>query len=182
MKWYKIIMLATTLTLISCNPNQTGNKQSAENEVLLTPTNKIAYSNRRENLKLSVTDTIRKSISYFFSNPRLKDSLVLTIEPGMVKNSKAKLEIITAGNNVIYTQNFEAFYFIKWIYEPDSIPTTGGQDAYERYLENYWRSITPEQYEAYFRKSVEHFFDDIYPIEENKHNNIKVLEKNISDE
>ncbi len=175
------ISLVILTTFLSCNSNKTKDNQSnTVNDSLKTVTDKVAYD-RTENLNLSVADTIKKSASYFFSNPQSKDLFLLTIEPGMVKNSKSSLQIITADNQVVYSQIFDTYYFIKWIYDPDTIPTTGGQEAYEKYMENYWKSITPKQYETHFKKSVDSFFDAIYPMVKNRYADLKNWEEDIND-
>ena len=109
------------------------------------------------------------------------DLFILKIYPGMVKNSKAELTIVTAEGRSIYTQNFDAFYFIRGIYEPHTIPTNGGQDSHEAYMERYWRSITPGQYEAYFNRSIDSFFISIYPIPYSRHQDLSTWEEDISD-
>ncbi|HEX8514560.1 MAG TPA: hypothetical protein VF868_00065 [Bacteroidia bacterium] len=175
------ILLAILTTILSCNSNKTENNQGdTANDSSQTAIDKDNYD-RTENLKLSITDTIKKSTSYSFSNQQSKDLFLLTIEPGMVKNSKSALQIITADNKIIYTQTFDTYYFIKWIYEPDTIPTTGGQEAYEKYMENYWKSITPKQYETHFKKSVDSFFDAVYPMKKKKFENLKAWEEDITD-
>lgn len=187
------IFLVFLTSLLACNSNKKENKyngslqHTSENKLnnsdkkdsLQDTSEKVVYADRRENLKLSVADTIKISNSYFFSNPNSEDKFQLTISPGLVKNSKAEFQIITPENKIIYTQSFDAFYFIRGIYEPDTIPS-GGQEVYEKYMDKYWRSLTPEQFEAYFKKSVDTFFDVISPIED-KNEEIKEWEENISD-
>lgn len=181
MKIVKPFLILTLLTIIlSCNSNKTENKQSDSTDSLQTTTHKVDYD-RTENLKLSVPDTIKKSVSYFFSNPKSKDLFLLTIEPGMVKNSKSSLQIITADNQVVYSQIFDTYYFVKWIYDPDTIPTTGGQEEYEKYMENYAKSITPKQYETHFKKSVDSFFEAVYPIVKDKYADLKNWDEDIND-
>jgi hypothetical protein len=172
-----IIIAILTTTFFSCNSNKT---ESGENNIThdtIESQSAQADYDRTENLKLSIADTIKKSVSFFFSSTQSKDLFLLTIDPGLIKNSKAKLQIITAENKVIYTQTFNAFYFVRYIYEPDMIPATGGQE----YLEKYWKSITPKQYEAFFKKSVNNFFDVISPIVKDKYEYIKGWEEDISD-
>jgi hypothetical protein len=177
----KIITLAILTIFLSCNSNKTEkNHSDIAKDSLQTTTDKVPYD-RTENLKLSIADTIKKSASYFFSNSQTKDLFLLTIEPGMVKNSKSSLQIITADNQVVYSQIFDTYYFVKWIYDPDTIPTTGGQEEYEKYMENYAKSITPKQYETYFKKSINSFFDAIYPITKDKYSDLKNWEEEIND-
>lgn len=181
MKVKTVTALAILTTFLSCNSNMT-EKDPADisADPLQTLTDKIDYD-RTENLTLTVPDTIKKSVSYFFSGSQSKDLFLLTIHPGLVKNSKSSFQIITNNNQVIYSQTFDTYYFIKWIYEPDTIPTSGGQEAYEKYMENYWKSITPNQYENHFKKSVESFFDAINPIDKSKYWDLKNWEEEIND-
>jgi len=174
MKLYRLCLGLLIITIVfSCNENNTDRKQTSSAKDSLPGTlNKVVYDDRRESLQLSTTDTIMKFTSDFFSNAQTKDLFLLKIAPGMVKNSKAELQIVTTEGKVIYSQTFDAFYFIRGIYEPDTIPTTGGQSVYENYMENYWKAITPKQYEEYFKKSVDSFFNNIYPIDSNKRENL----------
>ena len=167
-----IIGLTILTTFLSCNSKTEKTHINGTNDSLQTTTDKVAYD-RTENLILSVPDTIKKSASYFFSNSQTKDLFLLTIEPGMVKNSKSSLQIITADNEVIYSQIFDTYYFVKWIYDPDTIPTTGGQEEFEKYMENYARSITAKQYENYFKKSVDSFFDALSFLNKDKFEELK---------
>ena len=167
MKVYKLFSaLVIVVVFFSCNGSRKdGNQQSSIRDTIHAAPNKEVYDDNRESLKLSVADTIKRSASYFFSNRETKDQFVLKIAPGMVKSSKAELQIVTADGKVIYSQAFDAFFFVRGIYEPDTIPTTGGQSDYEAYMERYWKSITQQQFEVYFKRSVDSFFTNIYPIE-----------------
>jgi len=174
--------LTIMTTLLSCNSKTEKNHSVETNDSLQTPTDKFTYD-RTENLILSIPDTIRKTASYNFSNSQTKDLFLLTIEPGMVKNSKSSLQIFTTDNKVIYSQTFDTYYFIKWIYDPDTVPTTGGQEAYERYMENYWKSITPQQYENYFKNSVDNFFkESLSFLDKNKFEELKGFGGTINDD
>jgi hypothetical protein len=75
---------------------------------------------------------------------------------------------------VIYSQAFDTYYFVKWIYDPDTVPTTGGQEEFEKYMENYAKSITAKQYETYFKKNVDSFFEESLSFLDN--NKFKELE------
>jgi hypothetical protein len=175
------IFLIILTSLFACNSNKKENKLNIKSNDTLQPTShKVVYEDKRENLKLLIADTIKKSNSYFFSNPNSKDIFQLIINPGLVKNSKAELQIITVDNKIIYTQSFDAFYFIREIYEPDTIPP-GGQEVYEKYLEKHWKSLTPKQFETYFKKNVDNFFDVISFIEDDKNEEIKGWEEDITD-
>ncbi|MGB4400102.1 MAG: hypothetical protein WBJ10_12095 [Daejeonella sp.] len=175
-----IITLAILTACLSCNSTTKQKSDIKTNDSLQPTTSKIAYD-RTENLLISIPDKIKKSAAFYFSNSQTKDLFLLTIEPGMVRNSKSFLQIITTDNKVIYTQSFDTYYFIKSVYEPDTIPATGGQDAYDRYIENYWKSITPKQYELEFKKNVDSFFEAIYPIPKSEYANLKNWDENITD-
>lgn len=198
------IVLIIIATLVSCNSNTTDSNESSmstnalqktaykvdseqienkENnnvsDTLQDSTDEVVYDDRRNNLELTLTDTIKTHKLYFFSNPEVKDSFLLIVEPGMIKNSKAELRIITADHREIYNQCFDSFYFMRGIYEPDTIPIGGGQDAYKKYKENYWKSLTLKQYETYLKNSIESFYENIYPIGEDKYEVIKAWEEDI---
>lgn len=176
-----IVITSLITILLSCNLNPSGLKQPALTDSLHTNTAEVSYD-RTENLTLVNTDTIKKTAYFFFSNQQTKDLFLLTIEPGLVKNSKSSLQILTTSNKVVYKQTFDTDYFIKLIYEPDSIPTTGGQEEYDKYMEHYWKSITPKQYEACFNKSVNSFFNAIYPIAKDKYADLKNWGVEINDQ
>lgn len=166
-----LIVFTILITILSCNSNNTESKQGKSGDTLQTISN--SSYDRTDNLKLSISDTIKKSQTYFFSNNEEKDLFLLTIDPGKVKDSKAKLQIITADNKVIYSQSFDTYYFIKWIYDPDTVPTTGGQEEYNKFIENYCKSITPKQYETYFWKNVNTFFEAVVSMDKNKYKDLK---------
>ena len=81
----------------------------------------------------------------------------------------------------LHSQPFATYYFIKWIYEPDTVPTTGGQEAYEKYMENYWKSITSKQYETHFKKSIDSFFNAISPLNKSEYADLKNWEEDVID-
>ncbi|WP_337964629.1 hypothetical protein [uncultured Flavobacterium sp.] len=185
------LFLIILMSLFACNSNKKESKLNnnsknndtlkvTNNDTLQVTSNEVVYDDRRENLKLSIPDTIKISNSYFFSNQNSKDIFQLTINPGLVKNSKAELQIITSENKIIYTQSFDAFYFIREIYDPETTPS-GGQEVYEKYMEKYWKSITPQQFEAYFKKNVANFFDVISVIENDNSEELKAWEEDITD-
>lgn len=177
------IFLIILTSLFACNSNKKEtklNNNSKNIDTLQVASKKVVYEDKRENLKLSVADTIKISNSYFFSNQNSKDIFQLTINPGLVKNSKAELQIITADNKIIYTQSFDTFYFIREIYEPETIPS-GGQEVYEKYMEKHWKSLTLKQFEAYFKKNVDNFFGVISPIENDNKEDLKGWEEDITD-
>lgn len=92
-----IIALAFLTTFLSCNSKTEKSSSIGTSDSLQTTTDNVAYD-RTENLILSVPDTIKKTASFYFSNSQTKDLFLLTIEPGMVKNSKSSLQIITTDN------------------------------------------------------------------------------------
>lgn len=165
MKHYSALLVSAALLVMSaCNQKPAAQKQSSNVADSTADTTKVKYDDSREDLKLAIADTIKRTALFSFSDPQAKDTFCLMIEPGLVKKSKASLQIITAGGRVIYTQRFDAVYFIQGIFEPDSVPKTGGQEAYDKYMVDYRKSITPRQYEQYFRKNIDSFFNTIYPI------------------
>lgn len=180
MKLLSFVLALVIVFAVSCNENNTEKKQkdkSTQSEM----SKKVVFDDRRENLKLSNTDTIMRSVSYFFSNSNTKDVFILKVDPGMVKSSKAELQIQTSNGDIIYIQKFDAFFLVRGIYEPDTAPQTGGQSAYDNYMTNYWKGLTPARFEKYFKKSIDSFFTNIYPIEYNEIENFAAWEDDISD-
>lgn len=170
-------VLLTAATITSCTENST-NKVQTNNatDTLGSKPHIMVYEDSREHLQLIVPDTITLSSSFFFSSAVSKDLFLLKVNPGKVKNSKACFQIITSDGRLIYTQTFDAFYFVRGIYEPDTYRDTNGQAEYEAYMQQYWKSITLQQYEAYFKKSLDSFFAYIYPVD-----NIEALHAKIDD-
>lgn len=163
-----LVLLATS-SLYSCNEIPSNKKQNSyTRDSLPAKQTEVIYDDRRESLKLSIPDTLTRYKAYFFSNIQTKDTLILKISPGLIKYSKAELRIVTSAGTVIYTQTFDAFYFIRGIYESDTTTIPDGQDSYEAQMEKYWKSITAKQYEDYFRKSIDSFYTNIYMLESTK--------------
>jgi len=155
------------------------NQSRSEN---IKPDTTVHYDSSRENLKLSLPDTIKVNKSFYFTNNQIKDSFVLTIQPGLVSKSKSKLEIITKDGDKIYSQVFDSYYFIRRIFQPDSIPSkyTRNQKAFEQYLMMYRKSLTQNQIDSYFKKSVEKFYDNgIYFMKSSRYNSLSNLGYNI---
>lgn len=118
----------------------------------------IIYAPFREDLKLSFSDTILNSKSYYFSDFKSKDIFRLIVKPGFVKNSKSEFQIKSSDGTIIYSKVFDSFALLMRIFEPLKIPK--GAD-YETYREEYGKSLTIDQFKAYFNKSVINFFDNI---------------------
>lgn len=180
MKFAAIVLLLAVLIAVSCNENKTARKQKDNSKQSEIP-GKVVFDDRRKNLKLYNADTIIRSASYFFSNSNTKDVFILKIEPGLVKHAKAELQIRTSTGVIVYTQKFDAFFLVRRIYEPDTVPKTGGQIAYENYMASYWRKLTPAQFEEYFKRSVDSFFTNIYPLESNNIENLTAWEEDVSE-
>ena len=156
-------IFVVTLTVLSgYSSNQNGDNITDDKFTYTSTDNnmQVVYDSRRENLKLSVSDTIKSSKSLLFSNSKSKDLFQLTINPGLVKNSKSLLQIITSDKEVIFSVTFDTFYFIRGIFEPNTIPS-GGREVHEKYLKDYWQSLTLEQYETYLKNSIKNLFKEI---------------------
>jgi hypothetical protein len=128
----------------------------------------LVVKNKDRNVDMSesytIYDTIRVSKEYYFSSSKNKDFFVLTIMPGLIKDSKSELKIVTYDGRDIYKQVFRSSYFIRRIDQPDTIPS-GGQEVYDNYIEQYRKSLTKKDYEVYIRKNIDSFFGAGYPID-----------------
>lgn len=118
----------------------------------------VVYAPFRENLKLSFSDTILSSKSYYFSDSNSKDIFRLIVRPGFVKNSKSEFQIKSSNGTIIYSKVFDSFALLMRIFEPIEIPK---DTNYETYREEYGKSLTIGQFKTYFNKSVKDFFDNI---------------------
>ena len=80
-RWVLVLLLAF---VVSCKD---ANVKNAQKEVVSTADSvmhhKLVYDDYRENLPLSIQDTIFRSALITFSNPLVKDSLVLKVWPVM---------------------------------------------------------------------------------------------------
>lgn len=160
---YILSVLVVILTVWSAYASNLNGVYRGSNDLIhpfIDKSQQVVYDSRRENLKLSVPDTIISSKPFLFSSSKSQDLFQLTINPGLVKNSKSILQIITPDKKIIFSLTFDTYYFIREIFYPDSVPS-GGQVVYEKYMDDYCQSLTPRQYEAYFNNSVKSFFDDI---------------------
>lgn len=160
---YLLSIFVVTLTVLTVHSSNLNGINCTYANLIATSTDnikQIVYDSRRENLKLSVSDTIKSSKSFLFSNSKSPDLFQLTISPGLVKNSKSLIQIITSDKKVIFSITFDTFYFIRGIFEPDTIPS-GGQKVYEKYLKDYWQSLTLKQYETYLKNSIKNFYKEI---------------------
>lgn len=155
------------LVIASCsNP-----KRENVSKKIVTPVDSSAntgYDDYREQLPLKLTDTVKREAAYYFSNTQTKDRFLLTIAPGSVSHSTAELRIIASDNRIIYTQQFDASYFLVGILEPDSIPLPIAPDAHGQYISEYRKSLTLQQYQRYFNKKVDSFFNGIHFIKRNE--------------
>ncbi|OYU96489.1 MAG: hypothetical protein CFE21_08865 [Bacteroidetes bacterium B1(2017)] len=166
MKITHLLTLSLLLLLTACTSNTT--QQTAASKDTTQAIAGEESHDRTQYVSLAIGDTIKKSTSYYFSNAKEKDVFLLTIHPGKVRESTSTLQIITAKGQVIYTQTFETFYFVKLILEPDSVPNSGGQEEYDAFVDAYCKAITPTQYERFFYKNLNTFFETIYLIDKSK--------------
>ena len=173
-------LVLISAVFLSCNGKKGGDTQHVPaGDSAVHTTSKVVYEDSRAQLQLSVADTIIRNAAYYFSDPQVKDLFVLKVFPGAVKDTKAELQILTAAGKVIYSQSFDAFYFVRGIYEPDTIPTNSTQDEYEAYMKKYWKALKPQQFEAYFHKGIDSFFTSIYPIDRKDIESIKAWKEDI---
>lgn len=162
--FYKLILISVILGFT----NRTNKTVVDSKDSLKQKNDKVIYESFRENLKFSVNDTVRISKSFTFSNVNSKDLFILTINPGLVKESKSSFQIRTSDGKIIYDETFDSFYFIRDIFEPSTVPTSGGQDAYDKYMREYWQSLTEKQYNECFNKNVQSFYKNISFINRNR--------------
>jgi len=142
---YLLSIFVVALTTWSVHSSDLGGTNRS-NDVLVkaftVENRQVVYDSSRENLKLSVPDTLKSSQSFLFSNSKSPDVFQLTINPGLVKNSKSLLQIRTSDKRVIFSVTFDTFYFIQEIFE-QGVPS-GGQEVYTKF----------------FEKSINDFFKD----------------------
>jgi hypothetical protein len=161
-RWGLLFLLAFVVSCKDVNVN------NAQKDVVSTSDSvmhdKPVFDDYRENLPLSIQDTIVRSTVITFSNPMVKDSLLLKVWPGKVKTAKAVFQIWSLGGQLMYQQLFDAYYFMRGIFDPDTTLAGGGQQEYDQLIENYRKGLTKTQYEQYFSRSVDSFFTCILPM------------------
>jgi hypothetical protein len=116
----------------------------------------------RETLKgASITKQIIKTRTVFFSNTQKQDTIILTTPVGLISKSNSTLTIKTFDNRTIFNETFTTDYFVRGVFEPDTIPQIGGQEVYEAYMNNYIVSLTKTKFEAYAKSKINSFLKDV---------------------
>ncbi len=129
------------------------------------------YDSTRESLKFEITDTLKFSKSFHFSNRDIEDHFLLTINPGLINKSKSEFKILSDQGELIYTQIFDSYSFIIGIFQPPSVPPSG-QEVYDRYRTEYIKSLTQNQYDSYVKKNIENFYDQIHFLKRDRLNDL----------
>jgi hypothetical protein len=96
----------------------------------------------------------------FFSSRDKQDSVILIVPAGLIRQTHSSLLIKTVDKRIIFNEQVKTNYFIRGIFEPDSIPP-GGQDIYETYITKYITSLTKDQFENYAKNTISNFLNDI---------------------
>jgi hypothetical protein len=126
------VLIWTSLLFSACSSNN----EQVENNVSTADTSKaktetVIYDDIRAAIKLSISDTLKHSKEVLFSDNNNKDIFLLTINPGPVKTSKSKIEIISHDHKSLYSETFDTYYFIMYIiHDADTIPTLKFQTEY----------------------------------------------------
>jgi hypothetical protein len=108
----------------------------------------------------SISKQIAKAKTLLFSNTNKQDTIVLTVPVGLINQSSSRISIKTFDNRTIYSESFKTYYFIRGVFEPDSIPE-GGQEFYEAYIKKYAISLTKEKFEDYAKIKINAFLKNI---------------------
>jgi hypothetical protein len=108
----------------------------------------------------SISRTIIKTRIVFFSDPKKQDTIILTVPVGLISQNKSSLIIKTADNRIIFDEKIKTNYFIRGIFEPDSIPQ-GGQEVYEAYINKYITSLTKANFDNYANSKIQSFLKDV---------------------
>jgi hypothetical protein len=106
------------------------------------------------------TKQITKAKTIFFSNTTKQDTIFLTVHVGLLNQSSSRITIKTVDNRTIYSESFKTYYFIRGVFEPDSIPA-GGQEIYNEYINKYVISLTNEKFEDYAKDKINTFLNDM---------------------
>jgi hypothetical protein len=115
----------------------------------------------RETLKgASISQAIRKTQTIFFSDAKQQDTIILTVPAGLINKTTSVLTIKTFKNKTIFNERFRTDYFVRGIFDPDTIPP-GGQEVYEAYVNRYIVSLSKEQFEQYAKNKISIFLKDL---------------------
>ncbi len=106
------------------------------------------------------TMQIKKSNSIYFSNRTKQDTVVLVVDTGLIYQTKCYLSIKTFDNRVIFYEEFNTNYFTRGVFQPDTIPL-GDQDVYQKFIDNYTKSITKKKIEKFALAKIQSFLRDI---------------------
>ena len=108
----------------------------------------------------SISRLIVKTRILFFSNLMNKDTIVLIVPVGLISQSASSLKIRTHDNRTIFDESIKTHYFIRGIFEPDSIPT-GRQSDYEANEDKYIVSLTKAKFEEFAKSKINSFLKDV---------------------
>ncbi|HWW41406.1 hypothetical protein [Pedobacter sp.] len=108
----------------------------------------------------SISKKITQTKTIFFSNTKKQDTIVLTVPVGLINQSTSHITIKSFDNRTIYSESFKTYYFMRGVFEPDSIPA-GGQEIYKAYINKYVISLTKEKFEDYAKDQINSFLNDI---------------------
>lgn len=98
--------------------------------------------------------------SIIFSDPNRKDLFELTINEGLISDSEFFLRIFR-DSNLIYSDTFDTYYFVKFIFEPDTIPRNATQQEFEDYIYSYGSALKKSDFEKHAIESARTFFNDV---------------------
>lgn len=108
----------------------------------------------------SISKSIKKNRTIFFSDKKKQDTIILTVPVGLISKSSSLLTIRSFDNKTIFNESFRTDYFSRGVFEPDTIPA-GGQEVYEAYLNKYIASLTKANFEDYTKNKINSFLKDI---------------------
>jgi hypothetical protein len=115
----------------------------------------------RETMKgASISKPIKKNRTLFFSDTKKQDTIILTVPAGLISKSSSLLTIKSFDNKTIFNESFRTVYFIRGVFEPDTIPQ-GGQEVYEAYMDKYITSLTKANFEDYSKNKIDAFLKDV---------------------
>lgn len=96
----------------------------------------------------------------FFSNPSIKDTVILTVDTGLIYKSKSHITIKTFENRTVFYETFSTVFFSRGVFYPDTIPQ-GNQAIYDKFLDNYMKSVSKTKIENFTLLKINSFLNDI---------------------
>ena len=97
-----------------------------------------------------------------FTEAGSPDTFELWVPAGLIAHSRGKFSVTGHNGKQLFADSFATAFFALGVFEPDTVPE-GGQDAYEKYMIGYMRTLTAQQIAVYTQKQLRDFMNELKP-------------------